>query len=90
VAERVRAAIRSGELSDGFEVASCCFHRPLSEAAHNNVLAVIIILVMELCLRRTRLMISNRHTSSRCMPRLSTLERLAHSEHQAPGGRTNL
>ena len=30
------------------------FHRTLSEAAHNNVLAVIINLVMELCLRRTR------------------------------------
>ena len=30
------------------------FHRTLSEAAHNNVLAVIINLVMELCLRRTK------------------------------------
>jgi GntR family transcriptional repressor for pyruvate dehydrogenase complex len=29
------------------------FHRTLSEAAHNNVLAVLINLVMELCLRRT-------------------------------------
>ncbi len=29
------------------------FHRTLSEAAHNNVLAVIINLVMELCLRRS-------------------------------------
>jgi DNA-binding FadR family transcriptional regulator len=30
------------------------FHRTLSEAAHNNVLAVVINLVMELCLRRTK------------------------------------
>jgi GntR family transcriptional repressor for pyruvate dehydrogenase complex len=29
------------------------FHRVLSEAAHNNVLAVIMNLVMELCLRRS-------------------------------------
>ena len=30
------------------------FHRTLSEAAHNNVLAVVINMIMELCLRQTK------------------------------------
>jgi GntR family transcriptional regulator, transcriptional repressor for pyruvate dehydrogenase complex len=30
------------------------FHRTLSEAAHNNVLAVVMHIIMELCLRQTK------------------------------------
>jgi DNA-binding FadR family transcriptional regulator len=76
------------------------FHRTLAEAAHNNVLAVIMNLVMEMCLRRSKTgefepthlvqvhaaIIDAIQARDRRTARQRIIEHLEHSESQMVGG----